>query len=203
MTAVKICGVTRLEDAMVAAEAGASFVGFVLWPGSPRHVTLQRVAEIVPALPQSAVPVGVFVDPVADEIDAAADAGIKTAQIHGATTAWRHGRRADVAIIRAVNLGERDGDIEPEWPAGTILLDAHDPLKHGGTGRTIDWQRARIIAQARQVFLAGGLTRSNVAQAIQAVKPFAVDVSSGVEATPGIKDHAKVRAFIKAAKEQQ
>ena len=203
MTAVKICGITRLEDAQAAAHAGASFVGFVLWPGSPRHVPIERVAEIIAKLPKTVLPVGVFVDPSAAEIDAAVKAGIQMAQIHGPDTGWTKGITADVMIVRAVHLGDRDGEIEPHWPVGKILLDAHDPVKHGGTGRTIDWSRARAIAQTRQVFLAGGLTPFNVADAVREVRPFAVDVSSGVEKSPGIKDHAKVRAFINSVKEQQ
>ena len=203
MTAVKICGITQLEDARVAAQAGASFVGFVLWPGSPRHVSLERLRAIIAELPKPVLPVGVFVDPSGNEIDAATEAGIQMAQIHGNATAWMGAVKSDVMIVRAVHLGERDGEIEPRWPVGKILLDANDPVKHGGTGRTIDWSRAQLIARERQVFLAGGLTPFNVAQAVREVKPFAVDVSSGVEKSPGIKDHGKVRAFVNAVKEQQ
>ena len=202
MTVVKICGITNLADAEAAANAGAAFVGFVLWPGSPRHISLEAVEGIIAKLPKSVLPVGVFVDPTAADIDAAARAGIQLAQIHGTSTDWSRSVQSDVMIVRAVHLGERDGEIEPHWPAGKILLDAHDPVKHGGTGRTIDWARARKIADTRQVFLAGGLTPFNVAQAVREVKPFAVDVSSGVETSPGVKDHAKVRAFINAVKEQ-
>jgi phosphoribosylanthranilate isomerase len=203
MTAVKICGITRIDDACVAADAGASFVGFVLWPGSPRYVTLDRVRSMVAKLAKSVLPVGVFVNPTAEEIDGAVQAGIQMAQIHGQSTAWAAVARTDVMIVRAVHLAERDGEITPDWPVGKILLDAHDPQQHGGTGRTIDWSRARKISAVRQVFLAGGLTPFNVAQAVREVKPFAVDVSSGVEIGPGIKDHGKIRAFIRAAKEQQ
>ena len=199
MTAVKICGITRLEDAQAAADAGASFVGFVLWSGSPRHVALDRAGEIIARLPKSVLPVGVFVDPSSSEIDDAARAGIQVAQVHGDSTDWLHGMTTDVMIVRAVHLGARDGEIDPHWPAGKILLDAHDPVNHGGTGRTIDWPRARAIAQTRQVFLAGGLTPFNVAAAVRTVAPFAVDVSSGVERTPGIKDHGLIRSFIAAA----
>lgn len=200
MTAVKICGITRLEDARAAAEAGASFVGFVLWRGSPRYVSLERVQSIVTKLPKTVLPVGVFVDPFGEEIDAAAKAGIQLAQVHGNASEWQRQIHAEVMIVRAVHLGDKDGEIEPRWPAGKILLDANDPVKHGGTGQTIDWSRARLVAATRQVFLAGGLTPFNVAQAVTEVAPFAVDVSSGVETSPGIKDHAKVRAFINAVK---
>ena len=194
MTAIKICGITRREDAELAAALGAWAVGFVLWPGSPRATTVDRVREIVKTLPRSVEPVGVFVDPSSDEVQAAADAGIRIAQIHGQVP------EVDVRVIRAVHL-KGDG-IEPDVEDETVLLDAHDPVKHGGTGKTVDWKRAAAVARARRVILAGGLTPSNVRQAIDAVKPFAVDVASGVESAPGIKDHDQLRAFIERAKEK-
>lgn len=201
MTAVKICGITREEDAEAAAAGGASFVGFVLWPGSPRHVPLERVRTIVEALPAYVRPVGVFVNPTSDEINAAADAGVRTAQIHGESLAWQRGIARGVEVIRAVHLADgRAGAIEPDIPDRRILLDADDPVRHGGTGRTIEWSRARLVAQTREVILAGGLTPANVRQAIAAVRPFAVDVSSGVEMRPGIKDAELIRRFIAAAR---
>ena len=203
MTAVKICGITRREDADQAAALGASFLGFVMWRHSPRHIPLDRVRNIVTMLPASVTPVGVFVNPTADEINKATDAGISVAQIHGESNGWQGGLLPGVEVIRAVHLAHDGRDaIEPDVPDNRILLDAHDPVRHGGTGTTIDWARARLIAQARQVILAGGLTPDNVRQAIDEVRPFAVDVSSGVESRPGIKDHARLRAFITAAKGQ-
>ena len=200
MTAVKICGLTRLEDARAAAEFGASFVGFVLWPNSPRAIALDRVKKILAKLPKTVTPVGVFVNPSGNDVNQAIAAGIRVAQIHG--DAPPAGIRAGIEVIRAVHLaaGARD-EIEPYVDDRKILLDAHDPERHGGTGRTIDWSRARVVAIKRQVFLAGGLTPDNVAQAIAEVRPYAVDVSSGVEARPGIKDHGLLRRFIDAAKE--
>ncbi len=192
MTAVKICGITRREDAELAAALGAWAVGFVLWPNSPRHTTADRVREIVRALPPSIEPVGVFVDPSADEVNAAVDAGIRIAQIHGALP------NVAVRTIRAVHLSG-DG-IEPAVADGMVLLDAHDPVKHGGTGKTVDWRRAAAIARVRRVILAGGLTAANVVEAISTVKPYAVDVASGVEADPGVKDPSKLRAFMQAVK---
>ena len=199
MTEVKICGLTRLEDARAAADLGASFVGFVLWPESPRGVPLDRVQTIVAKLPKTVTPVGVFVNPSRDEIHRAAAAGIKVAQIHGDATP---GGLRGIEVIRAVHLavGARD-EIEPYVEHGKILLDAHDAVKHGGTGRTIDWSRAKIVAAKRQVFLAGGLTPDNVKKAIAEVQPYAVDVSSGVESKPGVKDHELLRRFIAAVKE--
>ncbi|MEP6782796.1 MAG: phosphoribosylanthranilate isomerase [Acidobacteriota bacterium] len=200
MTSIKICGITRREDAFEAARLGATFVGFVLWKGSPRAVTLEQVRMIVESLPGDVTPVGVFVNPTSEAINAAADAGIRLAQVHGDAT----NELADalVPVIRAVHLSiDRSDGIEPDVDDELILLDAHDPLKQGGTGKTIDWTRAALVAKTRRLILAGGLTPFNVRQAIEQVRPFAVDVSSGVESSPGIKDHGLLRAFIAAAKE--
>ncbi len=202
MTAIKICGITRLEDAEAAVALGAHALGFVLWPRSPRHAPLDTVTRIVAALPPFVIKVGVFVDPTADEvIHAAAGGGINVAQIHGEVPAWARGR-APVPVLRAVHLGSGGPDsIEPPIPDRTILLDAHDPERHGGTGQSVAWDRAREVARSRRVVLAGGLTPANVAEAIGTVRPYAVDVASGVEASPGVKDHELLRRFIDAAKE--
>jgi phosphoribosylanthranilate isomerase len=195
MTAVKICGLTRREDAEAACALGADYVGFVLWAKSPRSTTVARLREIVPHLPSSVVPVGVFVDPVADDLKAAEDAGVRMAQIHGTVPVERG---VSIPIVRAVHLSQ-DG-IEPDIADELVLLDAHDPERHGGTGRTIDWQRASIVARSRRIILAGGLTPANVRQAIEDAHPYGVDVASGVESQPGIKNHELLRAFIAAAR---
>lgn len=198
MSVVKICGITRLEDALAAAHFGATHVGFVLWPASPRAANLDLVRQIVPALPSTVTPVGVFVNPTTQQINDAAAAGIRLAQVHDASARALDG--VMIPVIRAVHLdaGRKDG-IEPKIDDDLILLDAHDPVKHGGTGKTVDWPRARLVAQARRVLLAGGLTPFNVRKAIEDVRPYGVDVASGVESSPGIKDHGLVRAFIAAA----
>ena len=197
MTAVKICGITRREDAMLAAELGASYVGFILWPQSPRAATLSQVREIVPTLPPHVTPVGVFVNPTSEDISAAAAAGIRVAQVSSDAVALSLGDT--LPVIRAVHL---DGDgIAPNVADELVLLDAHDPVKHGGTGKIVDWSRAAIIAGSRRVMLAGGLTPLNVREAIVTVRPYAVDVASGVESSPGIKDHGLLRAFFAAVKE--
>jgi phosphoribosylanthranilate isomerase len=158
------------------------------------------VKQIIAALPRNATPVGVFVNPSRDDIHHAADAGIRIAQIHGDATPG--GLRAGIEVIRAVHLvADGRSQIEPDVPEGKILLDAFDPARHGGTGKTIDWARAGEIAKTREIFLAGGLTPDNVRHAIARVKPFAVDVASGVEAAPGVKDHEKLRALFAAVKE--
>lgn len=201
MTAIKICGITRLEDAQAAAALGASYVGFVLWPDSPRAATLDIVSRIVPALPQSVTPVGVFVDPSAEDVREAEATGIRMAQIHSATPAFLRG--VTIPVVRAVHLAvDRDDGVEPDIADELVLLDAHDPVKRGGTGKAVDWRRAARIARTRRVILAGGLTPDNVRDAIALVRPYAVDVASGVETRPGIKDHDRLKAFFAAVKEQ-
>ena len=201
MTAVKICGITRREDAELAAELGASYVGFVLWKDSPRAASLETVRAVAPVLPKTVTPVGVFVDPTVDEVKAAAAAGIQMAQIHSETPSFLRG--VTIPVVRAVHLAiDRIDGVEPDIADDLILLDAHDPVKRGGTGKTVDWRRAGLIARSRRVILAGGLTPDNVRQAIGEVRPFAVDVASGVENGPGIKDHGLLRAFMAAVKEK-
>jgi phosphoribosylanthranilate isomerase len=197
VTAIKICGITRLEDAEVAAACGATYLGFVLWPESPRAAQLETVRRIVPLLPATVTPVGVFVNPSVDEINAAADAGVRVAQVHASADTALQG--ATIPVIRAVHLADGAG-IDPDVTDELVLLDAHDPVRHGGTGKTVDWPRAAVIARSRRIILAGGLTPFNVRQAIATVHPFAVDVASGVESSPGIKDHELMRKFIQAAR---
>lgn len=199
MTAVKICGITRLEDAEAAAALGANYVGFVLWPNSPRAASLDALRRIIPQLPTTVTPVGVFVDPTADQVMAAADAGIQMAQIHSEAPSFLRG--VTIPVVRAVHLAiDRDEGVEPDIADELILLDAHDPVKHGGTGTTVDWRRASAIARQRRLILAGGLAPFNIRQAIEQVRPFAVDVASGVESAPGIKDHSLLRAFMDAVR---
>lgn len=200
MTAIKICGITRREDAELAASLGASYVGFVLWSDSPRAASLDIVKETARTLPKAVTPVGVFVDPTADEVKAAADAGIQMAQIHSEVPSFLRG--ITIPVVRAVHLAiDRIDGVEPDIADELVLLDAHDPVKRGGTGQTVDWRRAALIARSRRVILAGGLTPANVRQAIEEVHPYAVDVASGVESSPGIKNPDKLRAFFERAKE--
>jgi phosphoribosylanthranilate isomerase len=195
MTAVKICGLTREADTALAVSLGVQAVGFVLWPKSPRYVELARVKQIVASLPPFVTAVGVFVDPTAEDIANAVSAGIRLAQVHGAVPP-----SPALPVLRAVHLGGNADGLDAEVdPIETVLLDAYDPVLKGGTGRTIDWARAAAVAARRRVVLAGGLTPDNVRQAITEVRPYAVDVSSGVESSPGIKDPALMKAFIAEA----
>lgn len=197
MTAIKICGITREADATLAVRLGAHALGFILWAKSPRHAELARVKMITATLPPFVTPVGVFVDPAADDIARAAQAGIRLAQIHG-----RVPESSALPVLRAVHLGDNADGLDTEvGPLETVLLDALDPVLHGGTGRTVDLARAASVGARRRIILAGGLTPANVREAIDAVKPYAVDVASGVEAEPGVKDPVKLRAFIEAVKE--
>ena len=201
MTAVKICGIRRLEDAEAAVAFGANALGFVLWPDSPRHTSFDAARRIGAFLPPFVIKVAVFVNPSAADVSKAAASGMQMAQIHGDVPAWPGGR-PPIPIIRAVHLGAGTAEsIEPSVADTTIHLDAKDPERHGGTGKTVDWKRAALVARLRRVVLAGGLTPTNVAEAIRMVKPYAVDVASGVEASPGVKDHELMRQFIAAAKE--
>jgi phosphoribosylanthranilate isomerase len=204
---VKICGITRRADAYAAIDAGAAAVGFVFWPESPRFIDPYRARGIAAALPPFVTTVGVFVDQPADHVSRVASlVRLSAVQLHGSETpdyAAALGR----PVIKAVTLGERPGggSLEEEqeeisqWPNHVaLLLDVLDPVKHGGTGQVIDWNRAAPVAARRPVLLAGGLTPENVAAAIRRVRPFGIDVSSGVEESPGVKDHGRVRALFKA-----
>lgn len=197
MTRVKVCGITRVEDAQAAARAGASAIGMVFWPSSPRAVSIDAARAIVAALPAGVPAIGVFVNQPVEEINGVVDAaGLFGVQLHGDEPAAMI-PRIKRPVIRAAKA-EAASAID-ELPAHvTVLLDAVDPERRGGTGRTVDWEAAARIARRRPIVLAGGLTAANVEEAIGIVRPYAVDVSSGVEISPGIKDHDRIRAFIAA-----
>ena len=196
---LKICGITRLVDARHAVEHGATALGFVLWPKSPRFVSNRKVAEIVAALP-GVVSVGVFVNQPPELIALTMEeTGLTTIQLHGDEPAAGAGALR-WPILRSVTLDSVDEVVEA-WPKETtFLIDASDPVRRGGTGQAVDWTRAAKLAQRRNVILAGGLSPDNVAEAIAAVQPYGVDVSSGVEDAPGLKNWAKVRAFLTRAR---
>ena len=197
MTRIKMCGMTRPEDAHAAAAAGASAIGMVFWPGSPRCVTVETARAIVAALPVGVPAIGVFVNQSVDEINDAIDgAGLFGVQLHGDEPAGMIAR-VRRPVIRAVSL-ETAALVDALPPQVTVLLDAADPERRGGTGITIDWEAAAIVARKRPVVLAGGLTPQNVERAIAQVRPYGVDVSSGIETAPGIKDHERIAAFVEA-----
>lgn len=202
MIRVKVCGVTRPADAELAVELGASAVGVVTWRGSPRAVSPGQAGEIARALPPFVPLVGVFVDALADEIRRWCEhVPLGAVQLHGEED------RALAAslprpVIKAVRLTPDTVDLVAQaWPAEvTLLVDADDRQQRGGTGRVADWALAARLARQRRTILAGGLTAANVAEAARSVRPWAVDVASGVESSPGIKDVDRMRAFFGAVR---
>jgi phosphoribosylanthranilate isomerase len=193
---IKICGITRPEDAQAAVEAGASAIGFIFWPKSPRFIDPFRARTIAAALPPFVTPVGVFVNQPAAYVNGVASlVRLGAVQLHG-DESIEYAEAIASPVIRAMRVGDTRIDF---WPAkAMVLLDADDPVRRGGTGQTIDWAAAAGIAARRKILLAGGLTPENVADAIARVRPFGIDVSSGVERAPGIKDHQRLRALFEA-----
>ncbi len=202
---VKVCGITNLEDAQAAVEAGADALGFVCYRKSPRFVDAEVIRAIVSELPPFVLPVGVFVNEeqkvVRDLLDRC---GLVLAQLHGDETA-AYCESLGRPVLKAIRLQSRSdflalAEFKGRALVRGILVDAFSDAAYGGTGHRVDWNLAAEASQLGRVILAGGLTPENVGEAIKIVRPYGVDVSSGVEANPGRKDHAKVRAFIKAAK---
>ena len=198
MTFVKICGITRVDDARAAVDEGAGAIGFVFWPKSPRYVAPERARDIVARLTAPAVPVGVFVNQSCEEVNEIARiVGLGAVQLHGDET-LASARGMDRPVIKALAAARALEDAD-QWPKGMMLLvDAHDAEKRGGTGMHADWTAAASLARRRRLMLAGGLNVDNIAQAILDVRPYGVDVSSGVEISPGIKDARKIAALLRA-----
>jgi phosphoribosylanthranilate isomerase len=197
---LKVCGLTRLTDALHAVQHGATALGFVFWPRSPRFVTPEAAAGIVAELPSTVLAVGVFVNEPIDAIrNVASQVGLTAVQLHGDeppayadALAW--------PVLRSVTLDSARAACGAGRPGRVLLVDAADPERRGGTGITVNWQEAAGLARERQIVLAGGLTPENVGQAIRCVQPYGVDVSSGVEETPGVKDFDKVARFLENAR---
>jgi phosphoribosylanthranilate isomerase len=197
---VKICGITNAPDARAACEAGANFLGFNFYEGSPRHIAPAEASKIRSQLPQDVEAVGIFVNAKPAAIASlTASLRLDAAQLHGDETPSTVGEVAHaIRVFKAFRVG-------PDFSLATIdqypdafafLLDASHPGQYGGTGRTTDWAVAHRAALSFRVILAGGLKVENVAAAIRLVRPFAVDVASGVESKPGKKDHGRLREFI-------
>jgi phosphoribosylanthranilate isomerase len=195
---VKVCGITRVDDALAAVELGADAIGFICWPDSPRFIDPFRARAIAAALPPFVSVVGVFVNQPADYVNGvAALARLTAVQLHGdEDVAYAAAMRRPV--IKAVSGAGPNG---MSWPARvTLLVDAHDLVKRGGTGRVADWSAAAQLAKERRVLLAGGLNADNINEAVARVRPFGIDVSSGMESSPGIKDRNRMAAFFKAVR---
>ncbi len=216
MTKTKICGLTNLTDSLVAAEAGADLLGFIFYEASPRYVAPPTVKEIVSKIKQLAHPpscVGVFVNSSAEAVAQTLDfCALDLAQLHGEESPEfvnQFQRRAYKAI-RPQSLAEAEmlctqylktsevSKTSEVWPA--ILLDAYHPHLYGGTGQVTDWTMAARMARRYPIMLAGSLTPNNIGEAVGRVQPWGVDVSSGVEATKGKKDHQKIKLFVEACR---
>jgi phosphoribosylanthranilate isomerase len=215
---VKICGITREADAELAAGLGANALGFILWPGSPRYISVEKAKVIVTNVPPHVLKVGVFVDqPIEEVARIVNEVGLDIAQLHGHESP-DYCRQVTVrlkadhteenvpvgstfgrTVIKAVGMTDNGsvtvGDFDPDV---VLLVDAHDPARFGGTGRTVNWDVAREIAATRRTILAGGLNATNIKLAVRSVRPFGVDVSSGVESAPGVKDPHRLRTLFEA-----
>lgn len=202
---IKICGITNEEDATAAVLAGADALGFVFYRKSPRYIEPAVAKQIIATLPPLVTPVGVFVNEDVTVVRRLMDdCGLAIAQLHGDETA-AYCLELARPILKAIRVKDRGSFLalaEFQGRAGVrgFIVDAFSKEAFGGTGHMTDWSLAAEAAKSATILLAGGLTPDNVGQAIRAVRPYGVDVSSGVEQAPGRKDHAKVRAFIQAAR---
>jgi phosphoribosylanthranilate isomerase len=202
-TRVKICGITNLADALAAIEAGADALGLNFYEKSPRHVSVKKAAEISKQLPPFILRAGVFVNADEDLVTRAiGECSLSQLQFHGDEPP-EFCTQFGLMSMKAFRIRDAESLKEiPKYQTDAYLLDAYSPEARGGTGKKFNWDLA-VEAQkfGKPIFLAGGLTPENVAEAVRKVRPFGVDVSSGVESAPGKKDHAKVQAFIQAVRE--
>jgi phosphoribosylanthranilate isomerase len=201
-TKVKICGITSVADGLASAAAGADMIGLMFYAGSPRHITLPQAVEIVRALPPFVLRVGVFVNPEPDfVVQAIAACGLNLLQFHGDEDS-AFCTQFGVMSLKAIRVHNRDSLAALEqFNTDAFLLDAYSKTGLGGTGEKFNWDLAMEAQKfGKPIFLAGGLTPESVADAVKKVRPFAVDVSSGVESAPGKKDAGKIRAFIQAVR---
>jgi phosphoribosylanthranilate isomerase len=202
-TRVKICGLTRAIDAQAAARAGADALGVILAPGHRRSLTLDEAADVLEAAPLGVERVGVFVDAtLADVVDAVERLGLTEVQLHGAEDP-AFCAAVPVRVVKTFLVGEGFDPtlVEPyRGVVEAVLLDTLVAGASGGTGRTFDWAVARDVPAVAPVYLAGGLTPESVGEAVQAVHPAGVDVSSGVEGSPGVKDARKMEEFVAAVR---
>jgi len=199
---VKICGITSVKDAQAVELAGADAVGLMFYEGSPRHIALEQAKAIVDSLSNTIVRVGVFVNSDEPFVRQAMEiCALNVLQFHGDETP-EYCAQFEVMTLKAIRVSDESSLKEMErYSTDGFLLDAFSDNSLGGTGETFNWKLAKGATESgRPIFLAGGLTPENVAEAVKAVRPFAVDVSSGVESEPGKKDAAKVRTFVAAAK---
>jgi phosphoribosylanthranilate isomerase len=195
MTQVKICGITRVEDARIAADYGADYLGFIFVPTSPRYIEPEVAAEIAAAV-RGPKYVGVFRDCSVDEVHrVCVRSGIDLVQFHGAECDEEI-HALGMPAIKAYRVGETLPDTNAHPSADYVLFDTFDAARDGGTGRRFDWSLLAMYPRTKPFFLAGGIAPENVAAAISLVRPHAIDVSSGVESAPGVKDREKLRILF-------
>jgi len=201
---VKICGVTNVQDARACAELGADMIGLNFYPESTRYIEAERAREIVASVPKGVCPVGVFVEPTVEHVRYVAQkVGLAAVQLHGDVSPQACGELArNFRVIRALSTDQKFRPLDAvQFRACDVLLDASHPQLYGGTGTMCDWSAARAtLPFTRFLILSGGLNAQNVGEAIAAVQPHAVDVCSGVELAPGVKDQATVEQFITAVR---
>jgi phosphoribosylanthranilate isomerase len=200
MVRVKICGITNAADALAAIDAGANLLGFNFYEKSPRFITEAEATKIRPRLPKKVEAVGIFVNtPPADVAERCKSLKLNAAQLHGDETAQAVAETArSIPVIKAFRV-EPDFRLESldAYPAAfAFLFDAAHTGQYGGTGHSTDWDVAQRAATGHRIILAGGLKVENVAAAVRIVRPYAVDVASGIESKPGKKDHGLLREFI-------
>jgi phosphoribosylanthranilate isomerase len=196
---VKVCGITNYEDAALAVDFGADALGFNFYRPSPRYLEPAAARAIIRRLPPFVVTVGLFVNAgrPGGVSSAARAAGVEVLQLHGDETPGYCRRLEGWPLIKALRVGAGfDAAGLEEYPVHAFLLDARDGARYGGTGKVFEWSLAGPVQKLRPIILAGGLRPENVAEAIRTVRPYGVDVSSGVESRPGRKDRALLRAFI-------
>lgn len=200
MVKVKVCGLTNEADALKAVELGAEMLGFVFYGDSPRSVSPEEARKIIEKIPPEITTVGVFVNESPERVwEILSQTGINVAQLHGDETPADC--KLPCKVIKAIRVKEAgDLDALSDYDVWAYLLDTYSEEAYGGTGRSFDWELAAGANRAGRIILAGGLTHVNVALAVRCVKPYAVDVSSGVEREIGVKDHEKMRLFIERAK---
>ncbi|MDA8124910.1 MAG: phosphoribosylanthranilate isomerase [Deltaproteobacteria bacterium] len=198
MTEIKVCGITRLEDALCAVDCGAGALGFIFHPQSPRYLPPAKARTIIAALPRGVATVGVFVNESPGQVARiAGEAGIDLIQLHGDESPAYCRAFPPERLIKAVAPnGEADLKALADYAVRAFLIDARSEERYGGTGRCADWDLAARIARSRPLILAGGLKEDNIDTALSVVAPSAVDLNSGVEQAPGIKDHDRLRKLI-------
>ena len=200
-TKIKICGITNIEDAQVAANYGADALGFIFYNQSKRYVEPQVAKAIIAQVPPFIKTVGVFVNQSLEEIiKIRQEAGIDVAQLHGDENV-EFCRSIPFRSIKVIRVkGKSDLNEVAQYPDQAILFDTYSDEEYGGTGRSFDWEILKGLSLPNKIILSGGLTPDNVLEAVKIVRPYAVDVSSGVEDRPGKKDYMKIKRFIEAIK---